>query len=353
VRSDRAEAAELVLVVPDLLLPLSALGRDPVLGPRAPALEALLARGRWVPVRTDGYEATLFDLLGAYAADEQSLPAAEPCYRLDTQRPAAGSVLCADPVHLEPGIDELVLTPARDLAISEVEATSLAEALSSHFESRGWRIEAPHPERWYLSVAQSPPLLALPPSRVIGRNPHAHLPEGADARYWIAVLNEIQMLLHEHPVNRDREAAGRRPINGLWLWGAGPFRQRDSLPAGRVWARDALARALAEAAGLTCSELPVSLSDLEPGGRCVVVIDDLLWPARQGRDDQWTAALEALNDRFFEPALRGLGRIWRTIEILPCDARGCRLRATDRWRVWRRPRPLKTWAPAEGQGRHD
>ncbi|MGD8498754.1 MAG: hypothetical protein PVG82_07595 [Chromatiales bacterium] len=347
VRLGRAAAAELVLVVPDLLAPLSAPDWDPALGPRAPALEALLARGRWGPARTDGYEATLFDLLAAYPADERSLPIAEPCYRLDTQRQAAGSVLRADPVHLEAGIDELVLTPARDLAINEAEATALAAALSTHFESRGWRIEAPLPERWYLSAEQLPPLLALPPSRVIGRNPRAHLPEGSDARHWIAVLNEIQMLLHEHPVNRDREAAGRRPINGLWLWGAGPSGQRDSLIAGRVWARDALARALAEAAGLRCSELPVSLSDLEPDGRYLVVIDDLLWPARQGRNDQWSAALEAVNDRFLEPALRGLGRTWRTIEILPCDARSCRLRDSDRWRVWRRPRPLSTWAPAE------
>ncbi|HSC98716.1 MAG TPA: hypothetical protein VLI21_07425, partial [Casimicrobiaceae bacterium] len=33
--------------------------------------------------------------------------------------------------------------------------------------------------------------------------------------------NEIQMLLHEHPVNAAREARSEPPVTGIWFWGGG------------------------------------------------------------------------------------------------------------------------------------
>jgi len=33
-----------------------------------------------------------------------------------------------------------------------------------------------------------------------------------------AQLNELQMQLHDHPLNQAREARGELPVNSLWLW---------------------------------------------------------------------------------------------------------------------------------------
>src|SRR5690606_16918524 len=35
-------------------------------------------------------------------------------------------------------------------------------------------------------------------------------------------VNELQMLWFDHPVNRDRESRGLRPINSVWLYGGAP-----------------------------------------------------------------------------------------------------------------------------------
>ena len=35
------------------------------------------------------------------------------------------------------------------------------------------------------------------------------------------LLGELQMALHEHEVNKKREAAGARAVNSLWFWGGG------------------------------------------------------------------------------------------------------------------------------------
>ena len=59
-----------------------------------------------------------------------------------------------------------------------------------------------------------------------------HLPEGRDARLVRAVMNEMQMTLHEHPVNQRRSSASQQVVSGVWLWGFGPMHSVEarSLP---------------------------------------------------------------------------------------------------------------------------
>lgn len=63
--------------------------------------------------------------------------------------------------------------------------------------------------------------VTTPPHDVPDRPAADHLPQGAGA----GLLNELMraglMLVAEHPVNRARVAAGKRPANAIWLWGQG------------------------------------------------------------------------------------------------------------------------------------
>jgi hypothetical protein len=47
------------------------------------------------------------------------------------------------------------------------------------------------------------------------------MPAGAGAASFHRLQSEIQMLLHEHPVNEARRQRGQLVINTLWLWGGG------------------------------------------------------------------------------------------------------------------------------------
>jgi hypothetical protein len=38
---------------------------------------------------------------------------------------------------------------------------------------------------------------------------------------WRHAINEAQMVLHAHPVNQARQAAGQPVVNSLWPWGGG------------------------------------------------------------------------------------------------------------------------------------
>jgi hypothetical protein len=44
-------------------------------------------------------------------------------------------------------------------------------------------------------------------------------PQEDSLREWRRLLNEIQMVWHEHPVNLARAERGEVPINSLWLFG--------------------------------------------------------------------------------------------------------------------------------------
>ncbi len=57
-----------------------------------------------------------------------------------------------------------------------------------------------------------------------------NLPSGADAGTWKRWQNEIEMLLHAHPVNIAREAEGLLPANGVWFWGGGRLADVGPLP---------------------------------------------------------------------------------------------------------------------------
>lgn len=136
-----------------------------------------------------------------------------------------------DPVHLHLGRDHVVLTRPEGLALDLESAASLARAIETLLAEEGLKLHVPVASRWYLTAldaAPAPPLRLLPRTlgAAIGRNIEAYLPVGPDVRRWRKILNEIQMTWFTHPVNETREAQGLPVVNGLWLEGRCPARNR-------------------------------------------------------------------------------------------------------------------------------
>ncbi len=127
----------------------------------------------------------------------------------------------ADPVHLAAGRDELRLLGTRHLRLTEPESRQLGQSIAAHFAGDGIRMFVASAERWYLGFAEPLDCLASAPGPLDGRNIWPGLPVGPDALRLRALVNEVQMLLHEHPVNQAREARGERVINSVWAWGGG------------------------------------------------------------------------------------------------------------------------------------
>jgi hypothetical protein len=307
-------------------------------GLRLPALETLLARGTCLPCAAEGVEADLCTALGI--ARQQDWPVAPISLEADGGVAGDAYWLRADPVHLRLMRDRIVLTDNRALELSQQEAEALASAICQHFGEALCPVPL-HPKRWYVQYPNPPSLVTTPVSMATGRAIDPLLPHGVDALRYRAQLNELQMLLHEHPVNLARESRGELPVNSLWLWGGGikPVPPITPVP---VYARDSEARALAAFCGTQVRPPPPLLgkSLLEAEG--VILLDELTAAGQYGDAYGWREAIRLLEKNWFMPLLdmlRTLGP--QGLRLLdPVNGKALHLQRSDAWKIWRRPRSL-------------
>jgi hypothetical protein len=233
---------------------------------RPAAAETLIARGRRKRKAPVAREAWLFERFGARRQHEWSV--APYTLLADGGAPGADFWMRADPVHLNVGRDSLALDGAT-LDLSCAEAESLVATLNRHF-GEALAFQAPHPERWYIRFSEAPEVETTPASIARGTAIGDKLPTGKDALRFRTLLNEVQMLLHEHPVNTERETRGVSVVNSVWLWGGGELEAHPVRPFSVVLAEDPLARGLALAAGIPAK---TAFSSLPEQGKALVVID--------------------------------------------------------------------------------
>jgi hypothetical protein len=270
-------------------------------------------------VRIDGEQlARVLDVL------PRGWPVAAAARQRDAGDAANAMWLRADPAYVQPDINGArLLSYGRALGLGAADAAALLRPLKPLFGDAGFPIDAPDPSRWYLRL---PPGAKLPafvsPEQALGADLFEHLPEGPEGRRWRALLSEAQVVLHNHPLNQQRIAAGLAPVNSLWLWGAG------TLPD-HVTSRFALLASddetLAALAAMTQTQVVGRLPHwrIESG--------DALFDLRDARD------LAVLERDWFAPALASLDT--REVDGLRFDFADGAVYAVSRrqrWRFWRR-----------------
>lgn len=248
----------------------------------------------------------------------------------DANDAASAQWLRADPAWVRPDINGVRLFACGDgLHLSREDADALLPALRTLFGDAGFPIDAPTPSRWYLRMPAGAKPPAFPgPDEALGTDLFDALvgtDGGIDAglRRWRALLNEAQVLLHNHPWNARRAAAGKPPVNSLWFWGGGMLPDHVSTARTQIASDDVPLRALAANAGL---------APLASGPRFAAIAGDALFDLREARD------LAALDRDWLQPALDALrrGRL-RQLHLDFADGTGYRLLPAQRWRFWRRP----------------
>ncbi len=315
------------LFIPDFSASESAAPED-----RLASAETLIARGRRKRRSPAAPEAWLLERFGAQAP--RGSPVAPYTLLADGGSPEGRFWMRADPVHLSVGLHSLGFDGSA-LDVSRAEADALAATLNRHFGD-ALVFHPLRPERWYVSLPSAPDVDTTAPAEARGIAVGDALPSGRDAAHFRALMNEAQMLLHEHPVNAEREARGAPAVNTVWFWGGGVLATPQARPYSLVIADDPLARGLARAAGIAERPLPrnaVALrAALPERGVALVVLD--------GRGAN-------LERDWFEPLLASL----RSAEIgmlsLHLSGRASLLEVetvrSDLRYFWRTRKPVRTW----------
>ncbi len=253
------------------------------------------------------------------AADWLDLEPTEPSALLRWAAESAGAppaawLACMDPVSVAADLRELHLVdPAPGLTAPEAEA--LATTIRASLEERGLTLHRPRSDRWYVSSARPLVFYAAAPAVVSAGRLRDELPAGPDAARVTALCNDIQMLWHDHPVNRERAARGRAPVNSVWIWGGGSAGRdaRPDDPPPPLFSADPLLRGLWSRLGGTVHEQPAP--DRIPmllGERCVASLDEPDLPAALARSLSGVPALRLVtrDGRAADVPGSWLSRLW-------------------------------------------
>jgi hypothetical protein len=234
----------------------------------------------------------------------------------------AGEVswLCADPAWVEPDMNGARLLACGQMRLSQAEAEALAEPLVPLLEEQGMQLALTTPDRWHLRLPPGTAAPAFPaPEQALGENLLQHLPQGPEGRRWRILQNDLQVALHQHPLNAQRRAAGKPPVNNLWLWGAGtlPGQVRTALHG--VLSDDPLLRALAARAGIGHGARPSEGAPHDVPSAWLLDLQDLPANAFAGT---WMSMID------------GLARS-RTLRLTFASGERWECRPWHRWRFWR------------------
>lgn len=330
----------LTLIVPGLIWTRQALA-DLTFDLPLPAFTTLLGRGRLRHLPPSDTTATLA------AATGLATPLPAGALRRLALRGESddGDWLCLDPVRLRFAERSMIVDHPRALQLDNEESAALAAALAPVFAPLG-RIDVLSPDTWNLRLAAEAPDFA-PLTEAAGRRA-APLPGGPAYAPWRQALSEAQILLHEHPLNKAREAAGKPAVNSLWPWGGGRLPVSRPSRHDALWSNDPVAAGVACLLGIDHAGLPTGFA-ATTARHALAIHGAMEGPARSADAIAWRDALEAFESGWLAPALAALrsGRLDGLCLLAPGETGSAELQvgSRDLWRFWRRPRPLSELAP--------
>jgi len=358
---------QLTLLVPGLLLP-DAIRTASVFDLSAPALSLLLGRGQRRELTPD-WLSSAFELspplpaaalrkVGAGGwfgrpADTPPKVGAGGTATADTAAnmgTASGDCICLDPVHLQVAREGISLADPAQVNLTATEAAALIEAVAPLFADWG-TLSASAPARWELRLAKPLALTTCPLADAVSRPVDPALPGGPDGQAWRRLIAAAQTIMHSHPVNRTRDALGQPLINSLWPWGLGDLGSLpDAVQANFnvAWSDDPVLAGLCALANLPCLAPPERFQSAS--GRVLAVVTCLEHPARTFDALAWRNALLAFERDWIVPGLASLRkRECHELRVIGTSIPGAAdvartiafsLTRGERWRLWRRPRPL-------------
>ena len=280
-------------------------------------VRALLLRADQLP---DGASGFLAGLREYFPDIDTSLPAGALTRQFVAHDAGDALWLAADPAWARPDINGIRLMACGHLQLDMAQAQALAAPLLPLFAEAGMQLQVSTPEHWHVRL---PADTVLPefsaPEQAMGEDLSQHMPQGPAGKRWRLLLNEVQVALHQNPLNAARHARRMVPVNTLWLWGGGRLPKPVRTELRGVISDDVLLSAVAQRAGLE----PRSRTSANIGRASAGWLIDLQDVAAGDVEAQWWSILEPLATRQplalnFASGERWLRRPWH------------------RWRLWRR-----------------
>lgn len=234
--------------------------------------------------------------------------------------------LCADPCYLHADRDRLLLFPINDLTMEE--GTQLRESIQPLLNDFDAQLVPNDLNHWSIWLETMPDIALTAMPSLIGQSIASALPSGTEQNDWLRLGNEIQMALFEHPVNQQRQSAGKLPVNSLWFWG-----KADWQPQANTWQQlygdAALLKSLASATSTSLQPMSEWKSENTMTGQQLLVFPEL------DLQNNWPQRLEQNTTQHILPLLNRLRRYQiRQLRLIIPQHGQYYWRCWDTWKPW-------------------
>ena len=334
---------ELVIVIADLYLPPES-GRTgaPRRSPAAPAvslpaIEDLTRFARVQPLR-DGWRDWVARWLRI--APYAGWPPASVAAAAVPDVPPGRACWLATPLHLTESLAGLHLDLGGVLCLGRAQREQLAADFNRELGDCGFALAGLESGEFLLSGPEGIQAQTTEPARLPVASVAESLPTGTGAPALRRLGAEIEMWLYDHPLNRERARRGEAPVSTLWIWGGGlcPIRRDPAaVPAARIFGSGAWLAGLCRLTGIPAGPEPETLPAVS-GDEPTLAVLEIGARLRTDPGRSVAAALAGVDARLIGPACAALrsGELGRLTLI--ANDRAWTLRASDRWRLWRRRR---------------
>ena len=263
----------------------------------------------------------------------------------------SSTVWLAAPLHRIAGLTTIHLDRRGLLHLSPEEAEAFVVDFNRTFDDDSGsplRLHALPGGVLLLEAAANMIATTTEPARALVSALEDSMPKGPQATPLKRIGAEVEMWLHEHPLNTFRVRRGELPANALWLWGGGarvPGAQPGNVARSpRLFGADPYLAGLARLSGAPIHPLPQEFPDLADT-QCAVFVTEI-GPLLHA-NPTWSVfdALAELDRRFITPALAAL-HVGATDRLtLMANDIELTVRHQDRLKFWRRPKTaLGIWS---------
>lgn len=227
-----------------------------------------------------------------------------------------------EPTHLRLDRDRLLISESELLQLNAEDAEQIIALINEHFagELRVFQISD---EFWLMGLDFTlEDMVSYPLIDIVGENIDEFLPTGPQRLHLHKLMNEIQMLLFNLPLNKQREEDGLLNVNSVWLWD----KSYEKLPfeLGNMLARN-----------YNVADLEIDLAGIN-----TLVVDKAYFSACYRDSFSWLEIVAEIDSSLGSKLLVLLksGKLKQLNIYLPA-LNGCqyvRLSRYDLWKFWRK-----------------
>jgi hypothetical protein len=324
----------------------------------APALAAAIVNGvsRWPTLATFASRGTVRRVRTAFDSDaatlrpwqvslleaanlggaERAHPSAALTRRGEAHEISTDAWAHLQCVHFAAGLNDLAGVLLHGAArLSDEDRTQIAAALQGLLRADGYELHSSRSGDWLVRLPRALEVRTVAPETAFTGPLDRALPQGRDAAALRRLMTELQMVLHEHPVNVRRARAGLPAANAVWLWGIGAMMEHSppSQPLPTAFGSDGYLKGLYLSYRQSVRDEPFSatvLANAESMSRRVVVLENV-------------AELDALESEHLRPLLNAMraGSIARL--ELHLDQWRIAVNRSELRRFWKRPVAPNQW----------